>query len=184
MKLDKLQIRLIIGFSIILVLSIIIHFIEPKGEKNKTVNTDIDLIRANATNFLSYNDGDNSLSSPNSNYNMKDLSSPSDTDNYKDKIFSLIDTGLKSNSQIEAFIYSADLSYFESNYKQLLDYIDIYKYKKDNYKFVILKDTKSYIWGSFVENHDNQDNIAYVLIDKTSGIIKSFNTNSIQVVIY
>lgn len=122
-------------------------------------------------------------------YNTENI--PKETDITKEEVLELIDKGLQSDSHVEAFIYSKDLlksdylvpMFLEGEYREKVDYIDLYKYKQTEFKFITLRNTEKYVWGYFEQNEE-QNEKTYIVIDKLSGKIKTLNNNSIQVVIY
>ncbi len=116
------------------------------------------------------------------NNNIKNIS--------KEDFYSLVDKGIESNKNVEAFIYSKNITenedtymniYHNGKYKELVDSINLYEYEDSKYQFSILKNTDSYIWVSFSENINDKFETTYIVFDITNNMIKSLNSNLLQV---
>ena len=164
MKIDRFQLRIIIGFIFAIIMSILVFVFENRGENNFIVENS----NKNETLYLNEEEMENIT---------------------KEDIFSLIDKGLKSSSVGEFFIYSkeffedAELArvFYEGEYKDLVDFIDLNKYRENKFEFVNLRNSEKYVWGYFF-TEDNE--ITYIIIDKLSGKLKSLNSNLLQVIVY
>ncbi len=180
--------RAIFGFIFCGIILIALFFIEKKdNERMNRVNTEQNRIYTTENNQVYNLNGIN-----NESISIQDLYEGEDDAKYKEEINSLIDKGLKSYSNnVDAFIYYEGLSdeasksaiFFDKDYKSLVEYISLLKYKDDGYKFNKLKDTDNYIWGSFSKKNSNEKP-TYVVIDKLDGKIKALNNNSIQLIVY
>ena len=110
----------------------------------------------------------------------------------KKEVISLIDKGLQSSSQVQAFIYSReffeddDLSmiFHQGEYKDLTKFINLSKYKETKFEFTVLRNTEEYLWGYFLEEGNVENKVTYVVIDRLSGKVKSLNNNLLHLVIY
>lgn len=167
MKIDRLQLRIIIGFIFVIIMSILVFVFENRGENNFIVE--------------------------NSNKNETVYLNEDKTANItKEDIFLLIDKGLQSSSNGEFFIYSKEFFedddmarvFYQGKYKDIVNFIDLDKYRENKFEFVSLRNTKKYIWGYFFERDSEINGTTYIVIDKLSGKLKSINSNLIQVIVY
>lgn len=109
----------------------------------------------------------------------------------KEEIFSLIDKGIENSSTIKVFMYSREFFeddslvpvFAEDKYKGLLDFIDFFQYKDEKFEFITFRHTKDFVWGYFLEE-GKEDEKTYIIIDKSNGMLKALNNNTLQVIVY
>ena len=187
MKLNLLEIRLLTGFTFLAILAIIIYCVHPKDSNQK--NNEQKIYLQNNTSHVpeSYS---LYIDNTSQNTSVATMKNPKLSKITKEEIFSLLNKGLENNSNVEAFIYTKEFFqnknvanvFFEGKYKDLTDYLKLFKYKDNAYYFDVLKSTNTYIWGNFYE--ENIKESTYIVVNKSDGKIKSLNNSSIQVVVY
>ena len=195
MKFDRLQIRLIVGFIFIAIMWILILIFESKMKTTENQNVNIESSRQVESYNLKKEENNSFYDSTyimDQNLSMEDLNNNEDNSADKEEVFSLIDKAARSPVPVEAFIYSKQISdedkfsgsiYYDLDYKGLIDYIDLFKYKAEDYRFNKLRNTDKYIWGSFYKKNSNEGH-TYVIVNKADGKIKALNNDLIQVIVY
>ena len=176
MKIDKLQIKLLIGLIFVGIIYVLILFLEPKENVNK-----------NEINQKSFINTVNTSKNETDNVEREEIKNVT-----KEELFTLIEKNLQVSSKVELFMYSTEFFhdnnlaniFYEGEYKEVYDYIDLSKYKNENFKFTTLRNTENYIWGYFLEKNKEQSEKTYIIIDKLSGRLKSLNNKNEQFVFY
>lgn len=109
----------------------------------------------------------------------------------KEDIIALLDKGLESSSQVNIFIISRenlDDEYTkiinEGKYKDLIGFIDLSKYRGQEFEFTFLKETDNCILGYFSENHNNINGTTYIRVNKLNGQLEDLDNNLFKVTIY
>ena len=195
MKFDRLQIRLIVGFIFIAIMWILILIFESKMKTTENQNVNIESSRQVESYNLKKEENNSFYDSTyimDQNLSMEDLNNNEDNSADKEEVFSLIDKAARSPVPVEAFIYSKQISdedkfsgsiYYDLDYKGLIDYIHLFNYKAEDYRFNKLRNTDKYIWGSFYKKNSNEGH-TYVIVNKADGKIKALNNDLIQVIVY
>ena len=109
----------------------------------------------------------------------------------KKELFNLIDKGLKEFSNVKCFIYTKEIFegekispvFLNEEYKDILDYLKIYRFKEETYSIFTLANTEEYIWIRLYNNTD-QNNDTYIVLDKLTGKLKSLTNNDFQATLY
>lgn len=168
MKVDRLTIRLIIGFVFLAILSIVILLIRPKEE--------------NQINGVYY---------PRNNINIiqDDKNSTENKEKMtKDQLFLLLDNGMRTSYTVNLFEYFKELFsndeitpiFKREEYSNIMKDININQYRDDRFDFITMQNTSEYVWGYFL---DKNDDITYIIVDKTNGRIRNLNNKMMEIII-
>lgn len=182
MKINKFQIRLIIGIIFVIIIYSLILFLEPKKNSNDNIKNNSKNNEKNQTNFISMENIETMETEKDNREISRDVT--------KEEIFSLIEKGLETPVNTEVFIYSTELFsgdnlssiFFEGQYKDIIDYINLNEYRSDNFNFTTLRDTNSYIWGYFSKKDKEKYEKNFFLVDRSSGRIIALNSKNKHVV--
>lgn len=183
MKFDRLQIKLTIGLIFVAILYVVILLVEPKANNNNNTAKTYQNKVSNNTQFTGAENTENKIIEKNEEL-LENTT--------KDEIFSLIGKGLENPFNVETFIYSTEFLndsslsniYFEGQYEDIIEYINVDKYRSDSFRFTSLRNTENYIWGYFLEEGKEQNEKTFLIIDKLSGRIQALNDKNRQIIIY